>query len=412
MGLGARLARVPLPRALAHRSFALVWGGQTVSRFGDSLHTIAIAWWVIEETGSAAALGLVLACATVPQLVFLLLGGVLVDRFSRLGVMLVADVVRAVAAGAVALLAWHGDLAVWHLCALGAVFGTVSAAFFPAYLAAVPDLLPDDALPSANSLRFVGSRAANIAGPALGAALIAAGGIPLAFALDALSFAVAAVAVAMVGRDPALHRRAAGEGSVLHDLRAGIGTVAGSPWLWVAIAIAGVSNLTLEGPLAAVLPALVRETRGEGVRTLALLNGLSATGALAAAIWIGRRSRVRRRGPVLYGAWIAAGLALAVVGLPLPLVAIGLAMLLLGVGETTLNLIWAQTLQEFVPRERLGRVLSIDALGSLSLAPVGYALAGLAADAVGPARVLVGGGLLSAAIVGCGLLHPAVRGVD
>src|SRR5918997_6652546 len=108
--IARRLTRLALFRALQHRPFALVWGGQSVSRFGDSLYTIAVAWWVVEETESAASLGLVLACFSVPQLIFVLLGGLAGDRFSRLYIMLVSDLVRALAVGVVAYLAWTGEL--------------------------------------------------------------------------------------------------------------------------------------------------------------------------------------------------------------------------------------------------------------------------------------------------------------
>ncbi len=407
----ARLTRITLFRALAHRPFALVWGGQSVSRFGDSLYTIAVAWWVVEETGSAAALGLVLACFAVPQLVFVLLGGIAGDRFSRLHIMLVSDLVRAAAVGVVAVLAWSGDLAIWHLCVLSGVFGAVAATFFPAYVASVPDLLPAEDLTSANSLRFMSREAANVAGPALGALLIAAGGTPLALGLNGVSFLVAAAAVAAAAREPGLHKRAQSAGSALRDLREGFATVAASPWLWISITIAGLSNFTLVGP-EAILPALVKEERGEGVGTLALLNGLLAVGAVLAAIWIGRSRRTRRRGIVAYLAWMGAAVMLAVVGLPLPLLVIGPAILLMGAGSAIINLLWAHTLQEMVPPDRLSRVYSIDALGSYALLPIGYAAAGFAADSFGPGPVMVTGGLVSAAFIGLGLLHPGVRGVD
>jgi MFS family permease len=80
-------------RALSHRPFALLWTGQTVSRFGDNLHRIALAWWVLEETGSAAAMATVLVLTQVPMLIFLLIGGIVVDRFPRIRIMFLADVI-------------------------------------------------------------------------------------------------------------------------------------------------------------------------------------------------------------------------------------------------------------------------------------------------------------------------------
>lgn len=411
-----RLTRMTLFRALAHRPFALVWAGQSVSRLGDGLYAIAVAWWVTEETGSAGALGLVLACFAAPQLVFVLLGGLAGDRFSRLRIMILCDLARAGAVGTVAVLAWSGGLAVWHLCVLSGVFGAVAATFFPAYVASVPDLLPAEDLTSANSLRFMSRQAAEIAGPGIGALLIAAGGTPLAFGLNGVSFLVAAGAVVAAGRQPGPRQRrrrpATHVGGAWRDLREGFATVAASPWLWVTIVVAGVSNLTFGGPQMAVLPTLVRDERGAGVGTLALLNGFLATGALVASVWIGRSHRTRRRGLVIYVAWVAAALLLAVVGLPVPLAVLGGTMLLLGATGAIVDLVWAHTVQELVPAERQSRVYSIDALGSYALLPLGLALGGVAADRFGPGPVLVGGGLVSAMVIGLGLLHPGVRGVD
>ena len=399
-------------RALSHRSFALLWGGQTVSRLGDSLYLIALAWWVLEETGSAAAMGTVLIFSTVPELLLLLVGGVAVDRFSRVHLMLASDLLRGAVVGIVAVLAASDLLVLWHLLVASALFGVVRAFFYPAYMAVVPDVLPSAVLPSANALRSISLQLAGIVGPAIGGFVVAQGGTAVAFGLDALSFVVSAACVAGVARLPALRTPAPSDAGALHELREGFRTVLAAPWLWITITIAGVSNLTLAGPLEAALPLLVREELGAGVRVYALLNSLSAAGAIVAAVWLGRVGRLRRRGPLTYGAWLVLAVMAVALGLPITIVGAAVAMFVLGAAETTLGLVWTNTLQELVPGERLGRVASIDALGSYALLPVGFGLAGITADRFGPAPVFVVGGALGAAIIALGLLHPAVRNLD
>src|SRR5512147_2055710 len=78
--------------SLKHRPFALLWAGQTTSRLGDSLHRIALAWWILEKTGSATAMGTVLVLTQIPLLLFLLIGAVVVDRFPRIRIMFISDV--------------------------------------------------------------------------------------------------------------------------------------------------------------------------------------------------------------------------------------------------------------------------------------------------------------------------------
>lgn len=145
-------------RALAHPSFAYLWTGQVISQLGNSVQAITLAWWVLEETGSAAVMGAVLISAEVPYLLFLLIGGVMVDRFPRMYVMLASDVLCGLAMGLVAVLAAMDALALWHLFTLSALFGVVGAFFSPAFTATIPDIVPAPALTSANSLRSLAPR--------------------------------------------------------------------------------------------------------------------------------------------------------------------------------------------------------------------------------------------------------------
>src|SRR5215469_18196489 len=102
-------------RALAHRPFSLLWTGQTVSGVGDSVYQVALVWWVLVHTGSALAMGTVLLCERIPALVLLLLGGVMVDRFPRVWLMLLSDLSRGILVSIIALLAFTDTLAVWHI---------------------------------------------------------------------------------------------------------------------------------------------------------------------------------------------------------------------------------------------------------------------------------------------------------
>lgn len=295
----APLGRLPtsgLFAALAYRPFALLWLSQVVSRVGDSLTTIALAWWVLEATGSAGSMAQVLIAGTTPQILLLLVGGVVVDRVDRLRLLIVCDVVRCVCIGAIAVLAAVDGLAFWHLIAFSAVFGAAVAFTFPAFTALTPVLVPTEALVSANSLRSLGIRMASIVGPALGGLIVAAGGTAIAFGLDAVTFAVSGTLLLAAARLVSARPTVAGQSGVLAgaaaDLREGFATVFRSPWLWVTIALAGVSNLTISGPIQAALPLLVDEELGGSVRVYSLLYAVVATGAVISADWLGQRGRV------------------------------------------------------------------------------------------------------------------------
>ncbi|HEY9526337.1 MAG TPA: MFS transporter, partial [Anaerolineales bacterium] len=174
-------------RSLRHRPFAWLWTGQTTSRLGDSLYRIALSWWVLEKTGSAVAMGTVLIFSQIPLLLFLLIGGVVVDRLPRIRIMFVSDVLCGLVVTFVAFFSWLELLEIWHIYIASILFGFVEAFFFPAYQAVIPEITPSELLTSANSLSGLSQRVTGIVGPALGATLVAAGGTSVTFALDALS---------------------------------------------------------------------------------------------------------------------------------------------------------------------------------------------------------------------------------
>ncbi|HET7080780.1 MAG TPA: MFS transporter, partial [Chloroflexia bacterium] len=244
--------------ALRQRSFAWLWTGQAISRLGDSIHRVALSWWVLEQTGSAAVMGTVLIFSFTPMLLFLLIGGVAGDRLPRVRLMLGSDLLRGGVVALVAALAATHTLQIWHLYVASMVFGLLDAFFQPAYTALVPEITPAPLLPSANSLTSLSGQLSNIAGPAIGAGIVAAGGTALAFAVDSLSFFLsAACLIPLIGLPQAPAPAGHGARHMLRDLREGVRAVLAAPWLWITIALAALFNITQGGPFAVALPFLV-----------------------------------------------------------------------------------------------------------------------------------------------------------
>lgn len=407
------MLRAPtLFKSLAHRSFALLWGGQAVSRLGDNLYRVALAWWVLEKTKSAAAMGTVLIFTFAPMIVFLLVGGVTVDRFPRVRVMLASDALRGAIVLVLALLDFSQRLEIWHVYVASIVFGFVNAFFQPAYTATVPEVTPSDALPSANSLTSLSGQIAGIVGPALGATVVAMGGTAAAFGLDGLSFFISAACLLLIPVLPATHPSERQSSSVIGDVREGISTVLHSPWLWITITIAALLNITRAGPINIALPFLVENVLHADVRVLGLVYSMFSLGAVIGALWLGRATKIRRRGLIAYGAWFVSGVTTLMLGLQIGVIGVLLSALIGGVAAVMFDLIWINSLQECVPRAMLGRVSSIDFLGSFVLLPVGWAVVGWATDVIGAPLIFVIGGALTAALAVLGLAHPAIRRLD
>ena len=167
---------------------------------------VALAFAVLDLTGSVTDLGLVFAAKTIPLVVFLLVGGVLADRLPRRAVMLTADLVRLTTQGVIAVLLISGHATIWELALTQAVYGAATAFFNPASTGLIPAVISPGRLQQANALRALAMAVGNVAGPALAGILVAAASPGWALAVDAVSFGASAVFLALL-RLPVLKRR-------------------------------------------------------------------------------------------------------------------------------------------------------------------------------------------------------------
>jgi len=414
-------------RSLRHRPFALLWAGQTTSRFGDSLHRIALAWWVLEKTGSATAMGTVLILTQIPLLIFLLIGGIVVDRFPRIRIMFISDVLSGLVVTFIAVFSWLDFLEIWHIYIASLIFGFVEAFFFPAYQAIIPQLTPADMLTSANSLNGLSQRMTGIIGPAIGAALVVAGGTSLAFGLDALSFFISALFVFPLLRATATEPQSVEKVSetpgrsksiketIKHafgDLRQGFNAILTVPYIWITILMYGFINMAEGSPRAVAMPFLIKNDLGADVALLGIFGTVFSIGFVVGAILIGQFKRLRKRGIVSYITPLVQGVLLLFLGFKFPIPVLIGGMFVYGFTYSVFGLIWHNALQEMVPHEMLGRVYSIDALGSWVMLPIGFALAGWATDLVGAPTVFLIGGFSTIALALLGLSLPAIRNLD
>ena len=414
-------------RALTHRPFALLWAGQTTSRLGDNLHRIALAWWVLEKTGSATAMGTVMIFSQVPLLIFLLIGGIVVDRFPRIRIMFLSDILSGAVVTFIAIFSWLDLLEIWHIYVASLIFGFVEAFFFPAYQSVVPQITPPDMLVSANSLNGLSQRVMGVIGPIIGASLVAVGGTSLAFGLDALSFLISALCVLPILRSglyekpketqvseatakPQSMKEAIQRGIL--DLREGWDAIVAVPWIWVTILVFGVLNIMEGSPRAVAMPFLIKDDLGADVAVLGYFGSAFSIGYVLCALWLGQYKRLRRRGLLGYISVMLNGFLLLLFGLKMPIPVLIVAMFFFGFNFNVFGLIWTNTLQEMVPNEKLGRVYAFDSLGSWVLLPIGFALAGWGTDLVGAPTVFLIGGAGTILMTLIGLAHPAVRNLD
>jgi len=404
-------SRVRLFAPLRHRDFRLLWSGMCVSLLGDGVFLVAMAWQVYALSNTPTALAIVGIAMTVPTIAFLLLGGAVSDRLDRRRIMLAADLVRGVAVGLIAVLSLAGALELWHMVVLVGLYGAGTAFFTPAFDAIVPDVLPAEELPQANSLdQFVRPLALRLAGPALGGILIEVVGVGSAFALDAASFVVSALALIAMRSRPRAPREASG--SLGGEIRAGFAYIRGHVWLWATFASAAVAYLLFMGPAEVLLPFVVKNELGGSAGDLGLVFAAGGLGSLGCAVVIGQRGLPRRDITFMYLVWTAATVAVAGYGVADAVWQLMLASLAFNALETAGTIVWATAKQRHVPPALLGRVSSLDWLISIGLLPLSFALTGPVSGAIGAQATLVGAGLIGGVITFAALLLPGMRAIE
>jgi MFS family permease len=420
-GKSSLLSKIPFLAALGSRPFALLWSGQTISALGDGAFTTAVAWQVLLLTGSATAMGLMMLAQTLPMILFLLLGGVVADRFPRKQVMLISDASRAVAVLIIAALSLTHTLQLWHLVVLALFFGVVRGLFMPASQAVIPHLVKKEQLASANSLSELSYQLNSLLGPLIGAGCVALAGATAAFGFDGLTFTIS-VACLLLLRLPAAAQPQASASAVgplaevrdtAAQLRDGLRYVAKSPVLWLTMALAAFSSISGAGALQVALPKLVHDVYGQSVWLLGIIWAAGGVGTLLAIVLTPSANRLRRRGFVLYLSMASTGLAFIAFALPLPHglepVVACVAMIVITCGTTIHEVMWVTVLQESVPDDTLGRVSSINQLAGFGFWPLGFVLTGTIADQVGPSAVFLGAGIVIALSYGLSLGSRSIR---
>ncbi|MCU7727932.1 MFS transporter [Actinoplanes sp. KI2] len=399
---------------LRHRQFRLLWTGMSASLIGDGMLLVALAWFVYDRFGLPSAMSAVGVALSLPQVVTLLFGGVISDRFDPRRVMLVSDLARGAVMAGVAALAIGGVLtSLWALLGLIAVYGAAAGFFGPAFDALVPQIVPADDLVAANSLdQFVRPAGLQIFGPMLGGLVVGLAGAGWAFAADALTFVVSVVCLLTMRRAAAPPLADNSDESLFQEMRAGLGYVRKHIWLWGTFLSATFTYLLFVGPTEVLLPYVVKTELGGSATALSLVLTSGGLGAIAAALAVGWIGIPRRFITYMYVTWAIATLAVAGYGAATATWQLAAACVVVNGLEAAGTVAWATTKQRFVPGDMLGRVSSVDWFVSTALLPLSYALASPVAAWLGARQTLLGAGLLGAAVTIGFLFLPGMRGPE
>jgi MFS family permease len=377
-------------RVLREPGYRRLFLGRTTSLIGDGMSPVAIAFAVLDLSGSATDLGIVFSARSLLLIALVLVAGVVGDRISPRVSMLGADVVRTVSMGVAAVLLLTGTAEVWQLAVLYGVDGAATAFFNPASNALVPQIVPQRRLQEANALLELSRSLGRVIGPALAGILLGFGSPGSALAVDAGTFAVSAVA--LFGLRAPRPQESAGS-SFVADLRHGWREFSSRSWL-VAVVCGAAAVNAVYYPAIQVLGPVVAQEHLHGSSSWAVIAAAMGVGAMLGG---GLALAIRPRRPLRVSEAAVMLIAIPTVLLALPATTAVIAVgALIGGGAGSLAQVLFETAWvQHVPTASRTRVSAYDWFGSLALEPIGLAVVGPLAVAIGTSETL----WLSAAVI-------------
>lgn len=387
-GRGSRAMRQTF-RALGNENYRRFWIGQAIAMIGMWVQRISQAWLVLRLTDSPFALGVAIACQTVPVLVLSLFGGVLADRLPKQRLLLVTRVIMLVQAALLAILTAGGWIQLIHIYLLAALWGVANAIDYPTRQSFTKELVAAADVPNAVALNSIVMNTARLGGPALAGFIIATVGVAACFALNAVSSLAVIVALLALRPDRFFESHTPPRGGMLAQIGESFRYAARTPELALLLFLSmtfGIFGYNFD----IVLPLIARYVLDAGPIGFGALSSAMAVGSLVGALRIAHSGAASQR-MVLLGA-AGFGAMLVCVAFADRWLLLIPALVLMGVCSITYFTTSTSRAQMIAPPELRGRVMSLYAFLDLGSAPVGSLLIGTLAKSLGvqPAVALFG----------------------
>lgn len=383
----------------------MLFAARSISYFGTYLAPIAVAFAVLDLTGSATDTGIAFACWTLAQVSTLVVGGVVADRLPRRLVMIASDTANLCVRSAMGVLLVSGHAHIWEIFVLQAVGGAATAFYSPASAGLVPEVVEKAQLQQANAFLGIARYLAFPLGAATGGAIVATIGSGTALLVDAGTYAVSALLLAGI-RLPARARSAAAPNFV-RELREGWQAFTEHTWVWLLTVWVALYFLITYAPFFVLGPYIAKHELGGAGAWGTVVTG-EGIGALAGAI-VGLRVRPARPWVVLGAVFALTAVQSVLLAAHVSFVAIALAAFVAGFSFSLGSILFETGVQHAIAPDKLSRVSAYNWMCAMVFLPLGYALAGPIAAGVGMSAYLVFGAAWIVVTTALVFTVPAVR---
>jgi MFS family permease len=362
---------VTVEHPLRNPNYRLWLIGGTISFFGDQFYMVALPWLVLQQTGSAVAMGAIMMTGAIPRALLMLMGGVVSDRFSARKIMMATATARTLCVTVIGILVWLHILHTWELYALAFAFGVADAFAAPAASAYLPSLLKREQLVAASSVSQSTAQLTMIVGPVPAGFVIKTLGLAWAFFIDAISFLFIIGALWKLPDPP---KSQAAPKKVWHSILEGINYVRKDVPLRSLMLLATAINFCVAGPVSVGLAYLTKTKFGSpaayGIVISAFAGG-SLLGALLAGVW-----KIQKRGVMILLVSVVLGICLGTIGLLGHMWSIAGMLLIMGATAGMANVHIGAWVMQRIDATVRGRVASVLMLASVGMIPVSLAVAG------------------------------------
>lgn len=381
-------------KIFSNRNVVFLLVGQVISQSGNSIFRIGLLWIVLELTGSKVITGIVAAASFLPPIFFSLPAGAMVDRFCKVRIMRLMDLVRFFLIITIPILYYFGQLNIYLLTLITFLSATAKTIFFPARDSLIPEIAAEHELAYVNTLVQTTWQFAFLLGPAFGALLLYYLGEIHLFTADAITFLIsfAAISCIKVKQQPRLQKTTAWE-----DMKEGAQYVWDTPLIRSIVIITVVNNLLLMGPAIVGIPIFVKDILHLDITHYAWAEA-SLAGGLIIGIplmaWISRH--VKSMGTVLLVGLIFDGLTHCPLYFLTTFTQTAIALFIHSIFIPMVTVSRTTLIQKTIPRKLQGRVFSIIYMCVIGSTALSVSFTGILAEYISISTIFLYSGILCA----------------